>query len=368
MARHARKFTPRQRTKRPLGISITSNAAPKAPHDKPIMHESGWLIKPPLSARLFQKSGLGVPLRGEDGIILSPMEILFCNWHRHLPLPSDDWFENEIDKDSDLLAKAVIFDTARSGGEIVIPCSNILDHQLSTGLFALKWKRNQSQFKSEPVSHVRWFWTFENLDWNEIFNWAEQVEKLNCKCDIFIIDEEMEVTMYRVSFIEPIGSQKVWNELTNNEIELISKMWDSKIETKSGYHMPIVKGWPLNSIGVEHLSGINLRKEEGIWLEKMINNEDIPKESRLYDDLINRGLILRPGFKFGSRWRIYDDEVSKSHAPWLLQTEDELAKTWESACLSIRLAEGVHKKWVCAIQSDSNWRFMQVERWSPGKD
>ena len=79
-------------------------------------------------------------------------------------------------------------------------------------------------------------------------------------------------------------------------------------------------------------------------------------------------MILRPGFTFGSRWRIYDDEVSKSHAPWLLQTEDEFAKTWESACLSIRLAEGVHKKWVCAIQSDSNWRFMQVERWSPGKD
>ena len=368
MARHSRKFTPRQRTKRPLGASITSNAAPKTPHDKPVPHELGWLVKPPLSARLFQKSGLGRPLRGEDGITLSSMEILFCNWHRHLPLPSADWFEKEIENDSNLLAKAVIFDTARSGGEIVIPSSNITEYQLSSDIFALKWKRNQSQFNTEPVSHVSWYWTFETLDWTEIFMWAEEVEELNCKCDIFIIDEEMEVTMYRVSFIEPEGSQKIWTELSNDETELISRMWDSKITTSSGFHLPIIGNWPLNSIGVEHLSGINLRTEEGVWLEKKINGEEIETDSKLYDDLINRGLILRPGFKFGSRWRIYDDEVSKSHAPWLLQTVTDGPKTWENACLSIRLSEGVHKKWICAIQNNSKWRFMQVERWSPGKD
>jgi len=367
MARHARKFTPRQRTKRPLGVSITSNAAPKIPHDKPISHETGWLISPPLSARLFQKSGLGI-LCESDGIILSSMEVLFCNWHRHLPLPSDDWFETELLKDPNLLAKAVIFDNARSGGELVIPCPNVSDYQTSSGAFALKWKRNQSQFKSEPMSHVRWFWTFETLDWSEIYSWAEEVEKLNCKCDIFIIDEEMEVTMYRVSFIEPKGSQKVWEQLNSEERNNIANMWECKVKTKSGFFIPLVGHWPLNSIGVEHLSGINLRIEEGEWLEAKIREMDLPNSSLLYDNLINRGLILRPGFKFGSRWRVYDDEVSKSHAPWLLQTEDEVAKTWESACLSIRLAEGVHKKWVCAIQNKFAWRFMQVERWSPGKD
>lgn len=367
MARHARKFTPRQRTKRPLGVSITSNEAPKIPHDKPKPHELGWLVSPPLSARLYQKSGLGV-ICGNEGIVLSPMEVLFCNWQRHLPLPSDEWFESEINKDSNLLAKAVIFDTARSGGELVIPYSNITNYQVSQGAFALKWKRNQSQFKSEPMSHVRWFWTFDRLDWKEISDWAEEVERLNCKCDIFIIDEEMEVTMYRVSFVEPTGSQKIWNQLDIKERDTITNMWDCKIKTDSGFFMPLVNDWPLSSIGVEHLSGINLRSEEGIWLEAMINGDELPPSSMLYDNLINRGLILRPGFKFGSRWRIYDGEVSKSHAPWLLQTEDEVAKTWESACLSIRLAEGVHKKWICAIENNSQWRFMQVERWSPGKD
>ena len=367
MARHSRKFTPRQRTKRPLGVSITSNATPKVPHDTPIEYESRWLIKPPLSARLYQKSGLGV-VTGDDGIVLSSMEVLFCNWHRHLPLPSEDWFELEVQKDSDLLAKAVVFDTARSGGELVIPCENVIEYQSSRGAFALKWKRNQSQFKSEPISHVRWFWTFDSLDWSEIFRWADEVEKLNCKSDIFIIDEEMEVTMYRVSFIEPSGSQKVWGQLSVEELENITRMWNSKIITNSGYYLPLEQKWPLNSIGVEHLSGINLRNEEGEWLENMIKGEEISRNSQLYDNLISRGLILRPGFKFGSKWRVYDDEVSKSHAPWLVQTEDEVAKTWENACLSIRLAEGVHKKWVCALEKDSSWKFMQVERWSPGKD
>ena len=72
MARHSRKFKPRQRTKRTLGESITSNSAPKIAHEKPILNETGWVIKPPLSSRLYQKSGLGV-LSSDEEIILSPM-------------------------------------------------------------------------------------------------------------------------------------------------------------------------------------------------------------------------------------------------------------------------------------------------------
>ncbi len=102
MARQSRKFKPRHRTRRTLGESITSNSAPKIPHEKPTPHDSGWIIRPPLSSRLYQKSGLGI-LTSDECIVLSPMEVLFCNWHRHLPLPGENWFENELKKESDLI-------------------------------------------------------------------------------------------------------------------------------------------------------------------------------------------------------------------------------------------------------------------------
>ena len=367
MARQARKFTPRQRTKRPLGVSITSNAPPKIPHASPVWTESGWYLEPPLSSRLYQKSGIGT-LMEDEGTILSPMEILFCNWHRHLPLPSDEWFENEIRKDQNLLAKSIIYDSSRSGGEVVIPVSQLSNHQSVKQSFAIKWKRNLSHFKSDADSHIRWFWTYEHLDWRDIFDWSLEVESLGLNSDIFVIDEEMEVTMYRVSFVEPQGKQKTWDDLSETERDNLSRMWSSKIKTDSGLHLPLTDIWPLTSIGVEHISGINLRSEEGKWLGDKIESKILDSELELFDNLINRGLILRPGFKYGCKWRVYDDNVSNSHAPWLLQPEEDVAKTWESACLSIRLAEGVHKKWVCAIKVKQDWKFMQVERWSPGRD
>ncbi len=367
MARHSRKFKPRQRTKRTLGESITSNSPPKIAHEKPIPHEVGWMIKPPLSLRLYQKSGLGI-MTSDECIILSPMEVLFCNWHRHVPLPDDQWFENELKADSNLLAKAVIFDNARSGGELVIPCSNVSDIDSQETSFAFKWKRNMSHFNSEPVSQIRWFWTFDELNWEEITEWAKNVHLSGHNSDIYVIDDEMEVTMYRITFVEPSGNQKIWDDLKDSEKNLIKDSWSSRVTTESGIYLTLTQEWPLKSIGVEHLSGVNLRLEESLWLENMIENRKHSDEIKLFNNLVNRGLILRPGFKFGSKWRAYDDEVSLSHAPWLIQTKLEVARTWENVCLSVRLAEGVHKKWVYALKDKSEWRFIQLERWSPGKD
>ena len=367
MARQSRKFKPRHRTRRTLGESITSNSAPKIPHEKPTPHDSGWIIKPPLSSRLYQKSGLGI-LTSDECIVLSPMEVLFCNWHRHLPLPAENWFENELKKDTDLLAKAVIFDTARSGGELIIPCTNVPHLDSVGGSFAFKWKRNMSHFNSNPVSLIRWFWSFDELNWEELTEWSKLVHSLGYNSDIYVIDEEMEVTMYRISFVEPKGNQKTWSDLNYEEEKSIKKLWSSSVETESGVYIHLTDEWPLPSIGVEHLSGINLRNEESLWLENMIENREHLEDTKLFDNLVNRGLILRPGFKFGSKWRVYDDEVSLSHAPWLIQTKFEVAKTWENVCLSVRLAEGVHKKWLYALNCDSEWKFVQLERWSPGKD
>ena len=91
-------------------------------------------------------------------------------------------------------------------------------------------------------------------------------------------------------------------------------------------------------------------------------------DSLLMHDLLGRGLLLRPGFKYGCRWRAYDGDLNDSHAPWLIQPKHEAAVTWEGVCLSVRLAEGVHKQWVCAISDDLGWNYLRIQRWLPGKN
>ena len=63
-----------------------------------------WRIPPPLSTRLYEKSALG--FRNDDGSIrVTASEVLFCHWHRHLPLPSVNWLEDELQKNPDLFTR-----------------------------------------------------------------------------------------------------------------------------------------------------------------------------------------------------------------------------------------------------------------------
>ena len=85
MVRQRRKFKPRARTTRSLdldnvGLDETQKIQP------PTAFGDLWKIAPPLSTRLYEKSALGHRL--EDGsIALTASEVLFCHWHRHVPLP-----------------------------------------------------------------------------------------------------------------------------------------------------------------------------------------------------------------------------------------------------------------------------------------
>ena len=75
---------------------------------------------------------------------------------------------------------------------------------------------------------------------------------------------------------------------------------------------------------------------------------------------------MRPGFKYGCRWRVYSTSVEEDHAPWLMQMEQDAPSNWEGVCLSVRLAEGVNKGWVIAIKR-SCWNFLVISRHLPGR-
>ena len=363
MARQSRKFNPRVRTKRPIGLVDDDDQSPSSPHPMPQEMGSRWFLPNPLGARLHQKSGIGLTL--DEGIALDAIEVLFCHWNRHIPV-TNQWVEDMINLDSDFIAKSVIFDVARSGGEIVIPIANFAKKDYCKGTFAVKWPRNKSHFSTAPVSQIRWFWSFDDVDWDSLNQWVANVEESGCMAEVFVIDAEMDITMYRISYDQLSGNQKTWEQLTKKEISFIENSLSRRTKSSSGIFLSKVSDWPLPSFGVEHLSGINLRNEEIDWVESHLSGDNM--DDSLFNKLANLGCILRPGFKYGCKWRVYDDEVGKSHAPWLLQPLSDAPSSWEGICLSVRLAEGVHKRWVCAIPLNDDWKFMNIKRWLPGRN
>lgn len=362
MGRQSRKYVPRARTKRPLGLQNDTSQSPSKPHPAPTKKGEKWFLPNPLASRLFQKSGLG--LLDEDGILLEPLEVMFCHWNRHIPI-SETWVNDRIISDSNFIAKSVVFDVARSGGEIVIPVGNLSNDKFTSNTFAVKWSRNSSHFSSEPLSQIRWFWASQEVDWTDLVSWVNSVIKVGDVPEIFVIDDEMDITMYRITYEELSGNQGHWNDLSANEVTTLEELMDLMTPTPGGGFIPRFSRWPLKSIGVEHLSGVNLRQEEIDWIANKLVN--VAVFDTLFSHLTEQGCILRPGFKYGCKWRVYDDDVGKSHAPWLLQPMSEAPSSWERTCLSVRLAEGVHKKWVCGLKDGDEWRFLHIKRWLPGR-
>ena len=311
-----RKSKPRSRPTRPIGLS--SEGSPTKPNLPPTEHEDGWFISTPLSNRLHQKSALGRPVDG--GIILSEEEVMFCHWHRHVPL-EDGWVDARLEENTNFAHKVVAFDVVRSAGEKVVP----IDGKW------LRWARESHPNKEDAEAEVRWARAKDQLDIDDLLNWTKSLSSNGLKGEIAIVDDEMDVTIYRLAIIEPKG------HLTP--------------ATKTDHSL----------LGVEHLSRRFLRQDELDW----INGVENPVTD-LFGELNSRGLLMRPGFKYGCRWRVYSTRVEEDHAPWLLQMEEESPSNWEGVCLSVRLAEGVNKGWIIAIKRNG-WNFLLIRRHLPGR-
>lgn len=311
-----RRSKPRTRPTRPIGLS--NQGIPTKPNPPPQPHDDGWFIPAPISNRLYQKSALGKPIEG--GIILTDEEVMFCHWHRHIPLP-EEWVDERLKEDADFAHRAVAFDVVRNAGEKVVPI----------GERWLRWSRESHPSKGGPEAEVRWARTRDNLDMSELLDWAKSLSDEGMLGELAIVDDEMDVTMYRLSLIDPQGNL---TPATSEEHPLL---------------------------GVEHLSRKFLRKDELDWINGISN-----PVTDLFDELNTRGLLMRPGFKYGCRWRVYSTPVDVDHAPWLMQMEQDSPQNWEGVCLSVRLAEGVNKGWVVALDR-GGWNFLLISRHLPGR-
>ena len=365
MVRQRRKFKPRARTSRNLNSNLIGSDEDQK-IQPPIKKNDLWRIPPPLSTRLYEKSALGL-LYDDGSIGLTASEVLFCHWHRHLPLPNDEWLELELKENPRLIYESIIMDVGRNGGEMIVPSS----HRKESGQLAwgIRWHRDRNHLSEEYQSSVSIATTHDELDWKVLFDWCKKSETLGVDTELFVIDDELDVTMYKIDIVHPKGDLPSWDHLSKDKQISFLEHWANRTPTDSGSYIRHSSPWCWGQIGINHMSGRVLRNEENAYIEQVITNKHEPSDdSLLMHDLLKRGLMLRPGFKYGCRWRVYDGDMNESHAPWLIQPQHEAATTWEGVCLSVRLAEGVHKQWLCAISDENEWNYLRIQRWSPGRN
>ncbi len=354
-----RTYRPRARTTRPLGEPRSANAPPSQPLSPPEKRADGWFIPDPLAQRLHQKSGLGK--RTKQGILLTAEEVLFCHWYRHVPLPSDHgWFGAQLHHDGTLLRRIIGMDVLRNGGERVIPVAHLAERfePFPKHTWAVRWERHESWTSHSGYSQVRLQRTHDPLDWDELDAWVESVNSCGHVAELCVIDDEFDTTVYHLSTCFPHGTHVRHSGLDEERKEALRSACKEAQSVDGGFFLNYPAEWPLPAIGTPHFSGRYLRNEEHAFLIR----DGHTSVQDLYGALVEQGLLLRPGFKYGCRWRGYEDSIEDAHAPWLIQPLEEAPTNWEEVCLAVRLAEGVNKRWICARFADEASSFLNIKR------
>lgn len=100
-----------------------------------------------------------------------------------------------------------------------------------------------------------------------------------------------------------------------------------------------------------------------------------PHKYRVYEDLRERGLLVRTGFKFGCDFRVYERGVqlkkgpksAKEHTKWIVfSVPEDFTMSFAELSRSVRLAHNIRARMLWAVvDSESDVTFYSITRHKP---
>jgi tRNA-intron endonuclease len=192
---------------------------------------------------------------------------------------------------------------------------------------------------------------------------------------IAVVDEESDITYYEVQESDPAGNmEQLYPSLHTPATMLEDRVivWDGEASGQlyeNGFY-----GKPLDQKRLQlslvegafllknNIIEVTTRKDDNKlsfddFCEKAAHIEPLfQRKYRVYEDLRNRKLVPKTGFKFGTHFRVYSEVKSSSkipHSEYLthsIGTQHEFSLPVMSR--AIRLANSVRKKMLFAIEAD----------------
>lgn len=104
-------------------------------------------------------------------------------------------------------------------------------------------------------------------------------------------------------------------------------------------------------------------------------NEEFPWKYRVYEDLRNRGLLVRTGFKFGTHFRVYGRGVKlvkgpktrREHTKWIVHAvPEEFTCSFPELARAVRLAHNIRAKMLWAVvDEEGDVTYYEIIRKTP---
>lgn len=342
------------------------------------IEDSKVVIYDERSANRFNIRGYG-KLIDERYLELHPVEALYLSEEKKLKivddgniLESDVLFDRFSNLDNRFEQRFIIYrDLRRRGYKI-----NCFHELRNRGIdYYLKPKREDQKDIFAVSTNEREEFSIEN-----ILLFLDSLDPLIEELWVGVVDEEGDITYYRVYDVKPKGNLKDVENIGCRGILLkhliiVKDKEVGKELFKQGFYgnltdgeltLSLMEALHLLDIGVldVYSHGEKVEYEDLFRIAKSYQ-QDFEIRYKVYEDLKEKGLCVKTGYKFGTHFRAYERDPNRYHAEYLLDAVTESFKSnWSNISRGIRLAHSVRKLYVLAVVS-KKIRYIGMERIRP---
>ena len=217
-----------------------------------------------------------------------------------------------------------------------------------------------------------------------LFELAERAQAAKKTFLIAVVDEESDLTFYKVRRPNPSGSlaapaleQPVDGWVSEDRVIVFDPVATDLLGKGLAYGSRIGQRLELSLLEAAHLAGVgqlrlrDAKSHRPVPLDRFrarARRLDPRFDERLatYAHLRGRQLVVKTGFKYGAHFRAYPRNPDHVHAKYLVQAvPDEHVAPWPEIAGAVRVAQGVRKELLLAGVRGEGVRFLSLERIRP---
>ncbi|MEE9163203.1 MAG: tRNA-intron lyase [Thermoplasmata archaeon] len=221
------------------------------------------------------------------------------------------------------------------------------------------------------------------FDLRELEDHLGRVARVRKELLLAVVDEESDITYYRVSKASPRGS--LHDDLSGIEAEALFLNDRSLVVDPQSARALYERGFYGKMLGerlqLSLLETLYLAKRGALVVRKAQSGRkvglatllreavqiqtDFRLRMQVYEDLKERGILVKTGFKYGAHFRGYEGDPDASHAKYLIHAlPPDFTGTWPEISRAVRLAHGVRKE-ILLGRTGEDVAYLRLQRVRP---
>lgn len=227
----------------------------------------------------------------------------------------------------------------------------------------------------------------EPFDLYRLQGLAEKAQSSKKQLLVGVVDEESDLTYYRVRRPNPTGALPALGSalripaiLGEDRVLVFDPTGVESLGRQQAYGSRIGSRLELSLLEAVYLVSTEVLELRDARSHRVVSLDQLERRARrlesgfrerlaVYRALRERQLVVKTGFKYGAHFRAYPRNPEHAHARYLVHAvEDLFHSPWSEIARGVRVAQGVRKEFLLAGVSDDKVRtvrFLSLERIRP---